>query len=102
MAVASISPLSALEASKLHLMATTSTGCRLFLSATRGYGYMAGQGDAPQSMQVQHVKFPPRAPQTSKQRPSQQVSESEISDQPIDTLSTSLQFSRRGIRYPPG
>lgn len=102
MSVVSISPISAMEASKLHLMATTSTGCRLFLSATRGYGYIAGQGDAPQSMQVQHVKFPPRAPQVSKQRSSQQSSESELADQPIDTQSTSLQFSRRGIRYPPG
>jgi nuclear pore complex protein Nup155 len=102
MVIVSISPISAKEASKLHLMATTSTGCRLFLSATRGYGYMAGQGDAPQSMQVQHVKFPPRAPQSSKQRSFQQVSEPESADQPIDTQSTSLQFSRRGIRYPPG
>ena len=56
--IVSISPISATEASKLHLMATTSSGCRLFLSATRGYGYATGLG-APQSMQVQHIKFPP-------------------------------------------
>jgi nuclear pore complex protein Nup155 len=102
MNIVSISPISATEAAKLHLMATTSTGCRLFLSATRGYGYLVGKGDAPQSMQVQHIKFPPEYPQQSQQRASSQVTNYQGGDQPIDIQSRALDRSRRGLRYPPG
>lgn len=95
MRIVSISSISAKEASKLHLMATTSTGCRLFLSATRGYGYLSGQG-APQSMQVQHIKFPPRL----EGRPASSAypgveSATEVSSQ-------ALAFTRMGLRFPPG
>ena len=93
--IVSISPISAKEGSKLHLMATTSTGCRLFLSATRGYGYLSGQG-APQSMQVQHIKFPPRiGPKPSGQQYPGAEPATEVSSQ-------SLCFTRMGLRYPPG
>lgn len=100
--VVSISPISAKEALKLHLMAVTSTGCRLFLSATRGYGYLVGKGDAPQSMQVQHIKFPPREQPQAQQRSSNQVTTYQGGDQPIDIQSRALDYSRRGVRYPPG
>ncbi|UKZ56842.1 hypothetical protein TrVGV298_010686 [Trichoderma virens] len=59
----SISPISKQEASKLHLMALTDTGCRLFFSATNASSYLYGSQTnlAPQSMQVQFIKFPPSA-----------------------------------------
>lgn len=100
--VVSISPISAREASKLHLMAITSTGCRLFLSATRGYGYLVGKGDAPQSMQVQHIKFPPREQVQPQQRSSSQITNYSGGEQPVDVQSRALEYSRRGLRYPPG
>ncbi|KAL8297782.1 hypothetical protein RB597_007172 [Gaeumannomyces tritici] len=69
--IVSISPIAAQEASKLHLMALTDTGCRLFLSATSSAAYSDTYSStytaelnpnlAPQSMQVQFVKFPPSA-----------------------------------------
>lgn len=90
MKIISISPISAQEGTKLHLIAITTTGCRLFLSATRGYGYLSGQG-APQSMQVQHIKFPPRT--TSNQQTNDQIPE--ISSQ-------ALSYARLGLRFPPG
>ncbi|RDW58173.1 hypothetical protein BP6252_13584 [Coleophoma cylindrospora] len=96
MAIVSISPISGNEASKIHLMATTSTGCRLFLSATRGYGWANGQG-APQSMQVQHIKFPPRDPTQPPAAGSYGGTEAAI-----DSSSQSLSYTRMSLRYPPG
>ncbi|KAG9238935.1 putative nucleoporin [Amylocarpus encephaloides] len=96
MQIVSISSISANEAVKLHLMATTSTGCRLYLSATRGYGYISGQG-APQSMQVQHIKFPPSTnggPSGGSQYAS--------TGTPTDNSSTALVLTRKAIRLPPG
>ena len=86
MQLVSISPISAQEGSKLHLMALTSTGCRLFLSATRGYAYMGAQG-APQSMQVQHIKFPPRSATNPPQSGQQNIGTTEP---PIEISSPSL------------
>lgn len=100
--IVSISPISATEAAKLHLMAVTSTGCRLYLSATRGYGYLAGKVDAPTSMQVQHIKFPPPDQQDSQPRSPAQPSGYQPVEQTINTQSRALQYSRRGLRYPPG
>ncbi|CAK7266423.1 hypothetical protein SEPCBS57363_002080 [Sporothrix epigloea] len=63
MSIVGISPIAMQEASKLHLIAFTSTGCRLFLSATSSASYtMNSSNTAPQSMQVQFVKFPPKEP----------------------------------------
>jgi len=101
MKLVSISPISAQEGSKLHLMALTSTGCRLFLSATRGYAYMGAQG-APQSMQVQHIKFPPRSvtnPPQSGQSGQQNIGAAEP---PIEISSLALSLSKKGLRYAPG
>jgi len=95
MKIVAISPISAKEGTKLHLMAVTATGCRLFLSATRGYGYLSGQG-APQSMQVQHIKFPPR---TVVNPPNQQYTGQEPA---TEVSSQALCFSRLGYRFPPG
>jgi nuclear pore complex protein Nup155 len=95
MTIASISPISAREGSKLHLMATTTTGCRLFLSATRGYGNVTG-GGAPQSMQVQHIKFPPRVGEGPSGQSLQSV------DAATDVSALSLSWTRLGLRFPPG
>ena len=95
MKIVSISPISAREGSKLHLMATTSTGCRLFLSATKGYGYLTSQG-APQSMQVQHIKFPPRA---TSPPPGSSYAQAEPA---TEISSTALVLTRIGLRLPPG
>lgn len=93
--IVSINPISSQEGSKLHLMATTTTGCRLFLSATRGYGYLQGQG-APQSMQVQHIKFPP----STESRPTGPAYQG--ADPATETSSMALAWTRKGLRFPPG
>lgn len=106
MRIIGIDPISSQEASKIHLMATTSTGCRIFMSATSTYGYSITDSskNAPSSMQVQHVKFPPPevgAPQGSQQQSSSQ-SNAYGNSQGINTSSRSLKFARNASRYPPG
>jgi nuclear pore complex protein Nup155 len=96
MSIVSISPIASREASKLHLMALTTTGCRLFMSATSSASYMIGATSslAPQSMQVQFIKFPPS------DRPGRQSGSS--GDPYVDLTSRSLDISRQGIRFAPG
>ena len=97
--IISISPISAQEASKLHLMATTSTGCRIFMSATSsGWGASTDASKPPTSMQVQHVKFPP--PDTSPQGSNQVVRYGRNSS--LNTSSRALVPTRTAIRYAPG
>jgi nuclear pore complex protein Nup155 len=69
-AIVSLSAISATEASRLNLIATTSTGCRIFFSAVSSSYYGGDSGSPPTSMQVHHVKFPPKDP--SKVAPQQQ------------------------------
>lgn len=59
--IVSISLIPAPEAPRYHLMATTATGYRIYLSATGGYGWssIANSNNAPTSMQALHVKTPP-------------------------------------------
>lgn len=102
MAIVSINPISAREAGKIHLMAVTSTGCRIFLSATRGYGYMAGRGEVPTSMQVQHIKFPPKEQHEVQQRSPGQAPTYANGEPIIDTRSEALKFTQSGHRFPPG
>lgn len=56
--IASIHPISATESVPLNLMATFSTGYRIFFSAMSGY-QSASIDMAPNSMQVRHVRAPP-------------------------------------------
>lgn len=105
MRIVAIHPISSQEASKLHLMATTSTGCRIFMSATSNYGYSITDPskNAPSSMQVQHVKFPPPepvVPQGGQQSSTQ--SNTFGNGQGINTSSKSLKYTRNAARYPPG
>ncbi|PIG85874.1 non-repetitive nucleoporin [Aspergillus arachidicola] len=59
--IVSISPIPAAEASRYHLMATTATGYRIYLSATGSYSWSPSPNgtNAPTSMQAHHVKTPP-------------------------------------------
>ena len=107
--ITSIDPISSREAVRLHLMATTSTGCRIFLSATSGGSYnaynvsLARPLDAPNSMQVQHVKFPPTDPRVP---PARQPNVSQVvpygNNQGLSTNSRALTGTRRAVRYAPG
>ena len=57
--IVSISPVSALQARRTHLIAVTKSGCRLFMSAVSSeYGF-GGTDSAPTSMQVIHIRYPP-------------------------------------------
>lgn len=98
MTIVSISPIHANEASKLHLMALTDTGCRIFLSATSSSYYMGhlASNAAPQSMQAQFVKFPP---------PNQPATPRQVRHDGAEFLdigSDSLTTSRLGKRFAPG
>ena len=104
MIIVSISPISSQEASKLHLMATTSTGCRMFLSATSSYGWSASDSSsAPNSMQVQHIKFPPPdfVNNQTKQQSSTQMTNYQ-GNSGINTSSKSLKPTRTAHRFAPG
>ena len=103
--IVAIQPISAREASKMHLMAITDTGCRILMSATSTSYYSMNRGpSAPNSMQVVHVKFPPADP--SKSATSQaQVGGSVApygSGQNINTMSKTLCPTRAATRFPPG
>ena len=107
--ITSIDAISSKEAVRLHLMATTSTGCRIFLSATSGGSYNAynlpalRSSDAPTSMQVQHVKFPPADPKALPAR--QQTARQMVpygNNQAPNTNSRALNGTRRAVRYAPG
>ncbi|KAH8780273.1 putative nuclear pore complex protein [Diaporthe sp. PMI_573] len=90
--IVSISPISAKESFNLHLVALTSTGCRIFLSATSS---SSTSGSAPQSMQVQFVKFPPSADQAPQ---AQQAGDGAF----LNVSSQALTTSRFGQRFAPG
>ncbi|KAK5991337.1 Nuclear pore protein [Cladobotryum mycophilum] len=102
MNIVSISPISKQEATKLHLMALTDTGCRLFFSATNASSYLYGSHGnlAPQSMQVQFIKFPPsQMARRSGQFGSMAQGAGESF---VDLDSTMLVASRQGARFSPG
>ncbi|KAK9246709.1 Nup133 N terminal like-domain-containing protein [Lipomyces tetrasporus] len=60
--IVSIHPVHPAESTQIHLVATTSTGCRLFLRAARtyGFGFTSSESAPPTTMQVIQVRFPPR------------------------------------------
>ncbi|RYP53607.1 hypothetical protein DL768_001471 [Monosporascus sp. mg162] len=99
MEIVSINPISAVEDIKLHLMAVTNTGCRLFMSATSASYYMTHTvGQAPQSMQIQAIKFPP----TENPQLRNQNAPFGGFNEPVDVQSRALELTRRGVRFPPG
>lgn len=84
--IVSISPVPSEIARRTHLIATTSTGCRLYMSAASSeYVY-----EAANSMQVVHVRFPPILPNTQTVREIQ------------TNQSAALTPTRRARNFPPG
>ncbi|KAK8144566.1 hypothetical protein G3M48_005621 [Beauveria asiatica] len=102
MRIVSISPISKQEASKIHLMAMTDTGCRIFFSATSASSYIYGSQNnmVPQSMQVQFIKFPP----SPFSRRSAQLAQPAAAgaENTIELGSTMLVPSRQSARFAPG
>jgi nuclear pore complex protein Nup155 len=99
--IVSISTISSREATKLHLAAVTSTGVRLFMSATSSMSWnMTESTSAPTSMQVQHVKFPPASTQAAST--SRQSAGGYQNPSLIDTGSRSLTPTRFAVRFAPG
>ena len=100
--IVSISPIPADEASRYHLMATTATGYRIYLSATGSYSWTALPNGAPTSMQAHHVKTPPfENPPASiggGARFQNRFQSSLASRVPIHSLDP----TRRAARFPPG
>lgn len=104
--VVSISPIPATEARLLGLMATTNTGCRLYLSVMRGYD-LANAQMAPNSMQISHVRFPPKDPNAPAALPdaqSTQTSMTTYNNVPanVDITSQYLSTTSLSHRFPPG
>lgn len=104
--IVSIHPISSQEASKLHIMATTSTGCRIFMSATSSYGWssITDSSNAPNNMQVQHVKFPPVmfSPSQSNQQQASTQMTAYNTQQGMNTSSRALIQIVSAHRYAPG
>lgn len=104
----SLSPISAQESNRLSLLVLTSTGCRIFLSATSGAFYGSSTSSAPTSMQVHHIKFPPKengtavAPQPQIQPQPGTLAPYSYSTSPVDTNSKFLNNTKDGVRYAPG
>jgi nuclear pore complex protein Nup155 len=69
--IISISPISAREATRISLVAVTSTGARIFFSATTSNYYSADATSAPSSIQVHHVKFSPSSNPSASGAPAQ-------------------------------
>lgn len=101
--IVSISPISAQESERSHLIAITSTGCRIFMSATSGTSMMSSS-NAPTSMQLQFIKFP--APDHSSSVPNQQSSTQmsvyNQNNQGTNMTSRALSGTRWAVRYAPG
>lgn len=99
--IVSITPISSQESNISHLVATTSAGCRLFMSA-------AGSGETspsnpPTSMQVQFVKFPPTENPLSSANTQNSTQMSVYGDnQSTNNTSKALVGTRFAVRYAPG
>ncbi|EXJ58014.1 hypothetical protein A1O7_05437 [Cladophialophora yegresii CBS 114405] len=94
--IVSISPIPASEASRYHLVATTVTGYRIYLSAKSATSYSYGapaRSGAPISVQAQHVKVPPMSQNTGVG-----VGGTVNVHQPIRTLT----YTGLAARFPPG
>jgi len=98
--IVSLSPITGTEADYMSLMATTSTGCRLFFSTTSG-SWNADSTSAPNNMQLRHIRYPPNDGQPSPQNNSAQVQPYQ-GGVPIGFESNFLLGTKFGRRYAPG
>ncbi|OXV07639.1 hypothetical protein Egran_04597 [Elaphomyces granulatus] len=100
--IVSISPIPAPEASRYHLMATTATGYRIYLSATGSYSWSPTPNgtSAPTSMQAHYVKTPPFDTPSASVVPSgvAKFQPSLTSKFPIHSMNP----TRFAYRFPPG
>jgi nuclear pore complex protein Nup155 len=95
--IVSISPIPSEEAQKFHLVATTSTGYRIYLSATSEPSWVSARSGAPMNMQAQHVKLPPVRQSSGQGLHTSSEQRVNVNDS-IQTLIT----TRLAARYPPG
>lgn len=100
MEIVGIDTVSAAEASHMSLIATTSTGCRIFLSTTSG-GYANDSSAPPTSMQVRHIRFPPPDTRNYNASPSTQLQPYQAAS-PIGYDSKFFTATVRAHRYAPG
>jgi nuclear pore complex protein Nup155 len=92
-----LSAISAPEAGKFHLVATTVTGYRIYLSATSEPTWGSSASRAPMNMQAQHVKLPPiQAPSSQS---SQETNEPSLN---VNAAIRTLTTTRLAARYAPG
>ncbi|KAH8680837.1 non-repetitive/WGA-negative nucleoporin [Xylariales sp. PMI_506] len=99
MTIVSISPVTATEDTKIHLVAVTDSGCRLFMSAAGASYMMTSSSQVPQSMQLHSIKFPP----TNQPRAQRQTRDAfGAPGWDSDVSSTSLRTTRKSIRIAPG
>lgn len=99
--IVSITPIPAQEASRINLVATMSTGCRIFFSGVSGGFYSDDNSGGLSSMQVHHIKFPPpessAAPTNTKA-----ITNGNYAGQQQVSSSRALDMTRMSQRYPPG
>jgi nuclear pore complex protein Nup155 len=100
MTIVSLSPITSPEADYMSLMATTSTGCRLYFSTTSGT-WNSDSTSAPSNMQLKHIRFPPNDGQTSQQQNGAQPQPYQ-GGAPIGFDSKFLELTTLGNRYAPG
>ena len=101
--IVSISAIPAQEASRYHLVATTETGYRIYLSATSSNTWSSTVTGTPLNMQAQHVKTPPfniLLPPSQSNAGNTQLSmdQGSAQNQPV----RSLRPTRMAARYSPG
>ncbi|KAE8354090.1 Non-repetitive/WGA-negative nucleoporin C-terminal-domain-containing protein [Aspergillus coremiiformis] len=102
--IVSISPIPAAEASRYHLMATTATGYRIYLSATGSYSWSPAPNgtNAPTSMQAHHVKTPPFDSASASPMNSGFQGQGRFQPSVAKVPIHSLDPTRFTVRYPPG
>ncbi|OQO05359.1 hypothetical protein B0A48_09127 [Cryoendolithus antarcticus] len=103
----SLSPVPATEGRAVSLIATTNTGCRLYLSVLAVGGSETTAQRPPTSMEVKHIRFPPPETDAASRQPSNSSSEVARYGQPsgagmVDTQSRYLYRTDMAYRFPPG
>lgn len=96
--IVSLSPIRSQEASRLALMATTNSGCRIVFSATSGGYYSSDLSGPPSSIAIHHIFFPP----SDRQVDGQQTQPTYGSGQQTDTNSKYLMGAYEAFRFSPG
>lgn len=99
MDIVGIDTISASEANQMSLIATTSTGCRIYFSTTSGY--FSDSTAAPSSIQVRHIRFPPPDSRSPNRAPSSQLQPYQTAA-PLGTDSQYLTTTLGTRRYAPG